>query len=89
MPDLRSRIQTIRQAHDERLERVLEICDQPLSTAAISQALFGQVSSYHVLLALEEAGAHVEYLYQRGELLAVNLDEIENSADPVFLYQRA
>jgi hypothetical protein len=40
-------------------------------------------------LALEESGAHVEYLYQRGELLVVNLDEIENSADPVFLYQRA
>ena len=68
---------------------VLAICTEPLSTAAISQALFGQVGSYHVLLALEEAGAHVEYLYQRGELLAVNLDEIENSPEPVFLYQRA
>ena len=89
MPDLRSRIEFIRQAHDERLERVLEICNQPLSTAAISQALFGRVSSYHVLLALEETGAHVEYLYQRGELLAVNLDEIENNPDPIFLYQRA
>jgi glyoxylase-like metal-dependent hydrolase (beta-lactamase superfamily II) len=89
MPDLKGRIKFIRQAHDERLDRVLEICAEPLSTAAISQALFGQVNSYHVLLALEETGAHVEYLYQRGELLAVNLDEIENSADPVFLYQRA
>ena len=89
MPNLKGRIQFIRQAHDERLDRVLEICAQPLSTAAISQALFGQVSSYHVLLALEETGAHVEYLYQRGELQAVNLDEIENSPKPIFLYQRA
>ena len=88
MPELRSRIQFIRQAHDERLDQLLEICAHPLSTAGISQALFGQVSSYHVLLALEETGAHVEYLYQRGELQAVNLDEIENSPDPVFVYQR-
>ena len=29
--------------------------------------------------AIEEAGAHVEYLYQRGLLGIDNLDEIENS----------
>jgi len=67
---------------------VLDICRQPKSTAEISRELFGQVSSYHVLLALEEAGAHVEYLYQRGELIAANLEEIEKAAQPVIRYRR-
>jgi glyoxylase-like metal-dependent hydrolase (beta-lactamase superfamily II) len=88
MDDLAGRIQDIRDLHDERLNRVLEICDQPKSIAQISQTLFGQVSSYHVLLALEETGAHLEYLYQRGEVLATNLEEIENNPEPVITYQR-
>jgi glyoxylase-like metal-dependent hydrolase (beta-lactamase superfamily II) len=88
MPDLHGRIAEIRLAHDERLGRVQELCREPRSTAQISRELFGDVSSYHVLLALEETGAHVEYLYQRGELIAANLDEIEHDPDPVILYQR-
>jgi hypothetical protein len=32
---------------------------------------------------LEEAGAHVEYLYQRGLLGIENLGEMENSGAPV------
>jgi hypothetical protein len=50
--------------------------------------LFGKVGSYHVLLALEEAGAHVEYLYQRGELAAANLDEIQRDERPIIAYER-
>ena len=41
-----------------------------------------------MLLALEEAGAHVEYLYQRGEVVAANLDEIEKDDSPVIRYIR-
>ncbi len=88
MPDLAGRIQEIREVHDRRLDQVLKICRQPQSIVEISQALFGQVSSYHVLLALQETGAHVEYLYQRGELLAANLEEIERSPEPVICYRR-
>lgn len=80
MADVRGRIQAIRRLHDTRLNRVLELCAAPATIAAISQGLFGRVKDYHVLLALEETGAHVEYLYQRGLLLAANLDAIE--ADP-------
>ena len=83
------RIREIKQAHQDRLERVLDICQSPKSTADVSRQLFGSVDSYHVLLALEEAGAHVEYLYQRGELVAANLDEIENTSHPVVEYLRA
>jgi glyoxylase-like metal-dependent hydrolase (beta-lactamase superfamily II) len=88
MTDIYGRIEAIRESHDERLAKILEICAQPRSIADISRELFGPVKSYHVLLALEEAGAHVEYLYQRGELFAANLEEIETSGEPVVLYRR-
>jgi glyoxylase-like metal-dependent hydrolase (beta-lactamase superfamily II) len=86
--DVYGRVQAIRQAHEERLSKILDICRAPKSIADISRELFGRVESYHVLLALEEAGAHVEYLYQRGELIAANLDEIEQNNHPVVQYCR-
>ncbi len=89
MDDMYGRIQEIKDAHQERLNKILDICQSPKSTADISRDLFGKVESYHVLLALEETGAHVEYLYQRGELVAANWKEIENTRRPVVQYQRA
>lgn len=85
--DVADRVGQIIRVHKERLEKVLSICRQPKSTADVSRELFGDVAGYHVLLALEEAGAHVEYLYQRGELVADNLDEIENNPNPVIRYR--
>lgn len=87
--DIDGRIRAIRQSHQERLQKILDICREPKSIAAISRDLFGSVESYHVLLALEEAGAHVEYLYQRGELIAANLEEIADQRHPVVQYIRA
>ena len=89
MEDVYGRIQAIKQSHDSRLNKVLDICRQPKSLADISRDLFGRVESYHILLALEETGAHVEYLYQRGELIAANLDEIQKTHHPVVQYQKA
>lgn len=84
--DIPARIAAIKHAHDERLNLILDICRQPKTTAEISRELFGRVESYHVLLALEETGAHVEYLYQRGELIAANVKAIESDAQPVIQY---
>ncbi len=89
MADIPARIDAIRQSHDDRLCKVTDICREPKSIAEISRELFGRVDSYHVLLALEEAGAHVEYLHQRGELVAANLEEIERTSHPVVRYRRA
>ena len=86
--DIAGRIVTIRDAHNDRLGKVLDICREPKSIADISRDLFGRVESYHVLLALEETGAHVEYLHQRGELVAANLEEIERTSHPVVEYMR-
>lgn len=86
--DIPARIGDIRRAHDDRLGKIMEICREPKSIAAISRELFGSVDSYHVLLALEETGAHVEYLHQRGEVVAANLEEIERTSHPVVQYMR-
>lgn len=87
--DVYGRIDEIRTFHEGRLEKVLSICEEPKTMLEVSKKLFGKVENYHRLLAIEEAGAHVEYLYLRGELIAANLDEIADRPHPVIRYVRA
>lgn len=84
--DLPARIDAIRQVHQERLGRVLELFEEPHTVAEVSRLLFGDVHGYNVLLALEETGAHVEYLEQRGLLRVNNLAEVEQNHDPIPIY---
>lgn len=84
--DLPARIKEIREMHQARLAVVLDYFSTPNTTHTLSKHLFGQTNGYNALLAIEEAGAHVEYLYQRGELGIENLDEIEMTIDPIPLY---
>jgi len=87
--NLPARLAEIRQLHASRLANVIELLIEPHTVNEISQSLFGEVHGYNVLLALEEAGAHVEYLYQRGLLGIANLDKIAKSERPArILYQR-
>jgi glyoxylase-like metal-dependent hydrolase (beta-lactamase superfamily II) len=86
--DLNKRIDEIRAVHLERLNQTLKILSKPHTIADVSRKLFGKVEGYTVLLALEEAGAHIEYLYQRGFLQIANLNEVEENANLVpILYQ--
>ena len=80
--DLPGRIQEIRDMHQDRLGKVLDLLEQPKTIFEISEALFGEVHGYNKLLAVEEAGAHVEYLYQRGQLEIANLSEYEKGDGP-------
>jgi glyoxylase-like metal-dependent hydrolase (beta-lactamase superfamily II) len=84
--DLRARIDAIALFHRDRLAKVLDICVAPHTVAQVSQALFGQQDGYSRILALDEAGAHVEYLHQLGQLHIANLDEVARSRDPVIEY---
>ena len=59
----------------------------PMNVSQISQRMYPEVEGYHILLALEEAGAHVEYLYQHGHLAIANLKEFEAAPNPAILYQ--
>lgn len=85
--DLSPRIQEIKRIHAQRLERTLDILSEPHTVAEVSSQLFPTVSGYDILLAVEEAGAHVEYLYQRGLLGIANVEEIEHGKEPL-LYER-
>ena len=68
MPDLALRIEAIRAAHQIRLREVLERMNSGSTVAQVARELFPEADGYNQLLALEEIGAHVEYLFSRGYL---------------------
>ena len=89
MHDLKKRVVEIRRGHERKLEKVLTIIREapgPLTINEISQQLYTHVAGFHVLLALEEVAAHVEYLYQHDKLTIANLDEYEREANPPIRY---
>lgn len=77
--DLPSRMESIREHHFSRLDKVLALLDTPKTITEVSYALFRRPKGYDALLAIEEAGAHIEYLYQRGRVRIANLDELEKA----------
>jgi glyoxylase-like metal-dependent hydrolase (beta-lactamase superfamily II) len=83
IPNLPARLAEIRREHTARLQLTLGFLAEPHTIADVSEELFGRVNGYNVLLAIEEAGAHVEYLHQRGLLSIVNVDELESNNGPV------
>jgi len=85
--DLDGRIAGIVGHHQRRLSQVLDICREPLALVEVSKRLFGPRVGYTRLLALEEAGAHVEYLFQRGELRIANLEDVTRENNPVIRYE--
>lgn len=89
IPDIAARAQEIARHLELRLEKVLDLCHEPRTIVDISRSIYGRVRSYHILLAILEAGALVEYLYCRGELVAANAEELEREANPAILYRRA
>ena len=78
IPNLNARIQEIQALHQVRLKEFLDLLAEPHTIAEISKKYFGKMHGYNILLALEEAGAHVEYLYERGQLEIANIDEVAN-----------
>lgn len=90
--DFYERVSALHNSHGRKLSRVRDIIQQagePVSIATITQAMYPDKQHYEELLAIEEAGAHVEYLYQHGELSVANLDEVEREENPVLLYTTA
>jgi len=74
--DLYGRIAQIEASHQRKLDRLLAACAEPRTISELSRAIYPDVSHYDILLALEETGAHVEYLDLRGELAVANIDEV-------------
>jgi hypothetical protein len=65
---------------------VLAVCSTPHTVVGVAKDMFGAQEGYGTLLAIEEAGAHVEYLHQHGKLRIANLDAVAKSRDPVIEY---
>jgi glyoxylase-like metal-dependent hydrolase (beta-lactamase superfamily II) len=83
--DLPTRIEEIRASHGRKLERVLDAvrhAEGPCTISDISKVMYPDKHGYEVLLALEEVGAHVEYLYEHGRLAVSNLAEVEREDNP-------
>jgi len=86
--DLAARLDAIRLAHQNRLRAVLELLDEPQTISEIASRLFPEVRGYNVLLALEETGAHVEYLAQRAQIGWENLEATDGGCPVPLRYVR-
>jgi glyoxylase-like metal-dependent hydrolase (beta-lactamase superfamily II) len=64
-------------AQEQRLEQVRALCREPRTIAELTAALYPGVNGYEELLALQKAGAYVEYLDMRGELTIANLSDVD------------
>jgi glyoxylase-like metal-dependent hydrolase (beta-lactamase superfamily II) len=90
--DVYKRITAIRESHERKLDRVLELirsADAPPTINDISKKMYPNLKGFNILLGLEEVGAHVEYLDQHGNLRVTNLDEVEAEDNPALRYRLA
>lgn len=86
--DLRRRVDEIATFHRERLMKVRDLCDRPRTVAEVAADMFGAQEGYGTILAIEEAGAHIEHLHTLGKLRIANLEEVASSEEPVLRYVR-
>lgn len=86
--DLAARIEDIRHLHRDRLHRVLTILNAPHTIAEIAFELFPEPEGYHKLLALEETGAHVEFLVNRAAVGIANAAELHVDSSVPLTFQR-
>ncbi len=84
--DFYGRVNRIIVHHRRRLQKVLKLCEEPRTVRDICTNLFGKRRGYHHILALQEAGAHVEHLHMMGRLRIANLDEIERESASTYQY---
>jgi glyoxylase-like metal-dependent hydrolase (beta-lactamase superfamily II) len=90
IPDVYRRIDTMRSAHERRLQRLLELLKNaggPMTLDEIARESYPEVTGYRALLAITDVGSRVEYLHQRGQLTVANLDEVEKDETTVFRYR--
>ena len=87
--DLAARLDAIRIVHRQRLQAVLDLLTEPRTISEITARLFPEVRGYNVLLALEETGAHVEYLAQRAQIGWENLEATDGGCPVPLRYVRA
>ncbi len=82
------RIEEIRIDHERKLDRISGLLQagQGSTIQELTDRMYPSLSGWNVLLALTEVGAHIEYLYERGSLRVVNLDQLEREPNPALRY---
>lgn len=81
IPDMGVRIDETMEHHAARLRTIHGRCaERAMTVAEVSLSLFGAREGYGILLALLEAGAHVEWLHEHGHLRIENIDEVGGDA---------
>ena len=86
--NLYARVAQIEASHRRKLDRILAACAEPRTINELSKAIYPNLHSYEILLAIEEIGAHIEYLDQRGTLAITNLDEVAADERVAPMYRR-
>jgi len=86
MADMYGRIAEIKAFHETRLEKTLGLCQAPATLNEIAGGLFGELKGFSILMGLEEAAAHVEYLYQRGQVNIANYAEVGSGESVIAQY---
>ncbi len=78
------RVEEIRVDHERKLQRILDRfrASGPATMQEMTERMYPTVTGWNVLLALEEVGAHVEYLYEHGALRVENLEQVEREENP-------
>ncbi len=82
------RIEEIRVDHERKLDRIAGLLGAPegQTIQGLCDRMYPGVQGWNGLLALTEVGAHVEYLYERGSLRVVNVDQVEREVNPPLRY---
>ncbi|HOA23383.1 MAG TPA: MBL fold metallo-hydrolase [Aggregatilineales bacterium] len=71
-----------------RVELVYEHCDEPRTIYEIALRIYDSLDGYSELLKVEQTGARVEYLHQRGRLAIDNLDSLEEEHSPPLRFRQ-
>ena len=85
--DLDGRIAGIVGHHQRRLSQVLDICHEPLPLVEVSKRSSAPGRAIRASWRSRRTGAHVEYLFQRGELRIANLEDVTRETNPVIRYE--
>ena len=75
--DLPARIDATRQNLTRRMSKALNALSEPLTTAEVCTAVYGETGGYNQLLVIEKIGAYIEYFYQHGMIEMTNTNEVE------------
>jgi glyoxylase-like metal-dependent hydrolase (beta-lactamase superfamily II) len=87
--NLAQRIVEIRADHRGKLDRILALLEQHPGSSMweLTELMYPWAKEWHVLLAIEEVGAHVEYLYEHGALAVTNLDQVAREENPALRFR--